>query len=498
MTVKEALLKPFKGWVTVDIPMNFGHRRPNFRFQGWVVILLLVFLSTSIAVWYAHFTAPPPIAPARQAFLATTEFGGRLRVWSYMASSDEYVDVWSTDHNAYLAATFGDLTNDGSTELLAIAIQPSPDHHSHWIILDMYTPSDSSQWQQIGSSEDLAGVAVEQHPQNVALFIDDVDGQPGNEVILMTPYYIKVYQYSTDSASFNAISIKEATAFIDGVQAHFESLAIGDVDADGQREMVLSLNAIAVENHAYIVICQDATFTDYLLFTVDAHLGTQGTLTLSNHARSLRLGDLDGDGALEICTTGHRVERVPRTSIGGLDEGTGGFISVDIDDEPYTWPRDRPGKYYQHILFIWDHAGRLILEQHFGETFNYFEMIHLALGDLDSDSTRDELALAVSTFDPSRVYIYALTEGQLQKLWHSWVRRSSSSRIIFYSLAIADANGDERNEIIVSGRYQSPMDVYSNDVGTFYLEILDSTGESRWHRLGGATDEREVWYTTIG
>lgn len=486
------------GWVTVDVPLNYGHRRLNFRFQGWVAILLLTLLTTSVTVWYTHFTAPPPITPMRQANLATTEFGGHLRVWNYIASSDEYSNTWSTENNAYLAATFGDLMNDGSTELLAIAIQESPDQPSQWITFDVYAPSGSSQWRQIGSSTDLAGIDVEQHPQNVALFIEDVDGQPGNEVILMTPYYIRLYQYSIASASFNLITSKETAAFVDGLQVYFESMDIGDVDADGQNEIVLSLNTLDVENHAYIVICHDAALTDYMLFTVDADLGTQGTLTLSNHARSLRLGDLDGDGDLEICSAGHRVERVPRTSIGGLDEGTGGFISVDIDVEPYTWPRVRPGNYYQNILFIWDHKGRLLLEQHFGETFNYYEMIHLAIGDLDSDSSRDELALAASTFMPSRVYIYALAEGQLQKLWHSWIRRSSSSRIIFYSLSIADANGDERNEIIVSGRYQSPVEVFSADIGTFYLEILDSSGESRWYRLGGATDEREVWYTTIG
>ncbi|MHA2302398.1 MAG: FG-GAP repeat domain-containing protein [Candidatus Thorarchaeota archaeon] len=497
MTFKEELLRPFKGWVTVDTALNLGHRPLKFRIQGWTIILLAVILSSSFAVMFTYFTATPPVIPVRQAFLATTEMGGRLRIWQYMASNNEYVSTWSTENAPYTAATFGNVNNDGSTELVAITIHQSDEYH-HLISLDLYAQSGASQWQQVGSFQDLPGGSAPKYPQNVALYINDVDGQPGNEVILMTPFYITIYQYSNEATTFQVIGMQEASAFNDDVQALFESMDIGDVDANGHSEIVLSVNTPTLDNNALIIIYQDVSFTEFTTFTIDAQLGTRGTLSYANHARSLRVGDLDGDGDLEICTVGYRSDVVPEDYNAWDDQGTGGRISVDIDDDPPVWPRDRPGIYYQNIVFISDHTGTRILEQNFGETFNYQEMIHLALGDLEENNVGDELILGCGTFQAGHVFIYALKGGQLQKLGKSYRSPHTDSSPIIYFISIADADGDEQNDIIISGRYQDPLGVYTDNVGTFYLEILAATGESMWTYRGGSSDEREVWYTTIG
>ncbi len=477
MTLKDRLLRPFKGWIPFELSEKRKTRR-GFRIltNKKTIITLSSILIMSIVVWQMTPIPPPipPITPIKPAFLATSEFGGRLRIWDYNYSSGEYEVLWSAESMFYDSIAMGDVNNDGKKEVLGTKTRKGLDGTYYEIIFEVYNEVDSYHWERIKSNGQMEGVKEDQKYKNHEIVVADVDGEPGNEVIMKTHHWLVVYKYSEVEGDFKKLS--STNPFVDGKTVTLESLIIRDIDRDGINEILVSANEEENENKGYLLIYQDFSLTGFVIVPINAHLGPsiQYYVELGNKFRhnSLRVGDLEGDGSIEICSSGYRKEsNVSRKWY------EGGAFRLE-------------GDLYEVYLFIWDSNGNL-LHEIFVYEVHYWDLPTLTfdIGDVDPNHVGDEIAywFRLGTEEKgSRDYEYnklTLSYFEESKLNELWSTTTDGGR----NLYITDSNGDGENDIVLGGRKNC-----------FYLEIFDENGDTLWKRLKEEVGEGDVMYIASG
>jgi len=432
----------------------------------------------SLAIWRNILMPIPqimPITPIRQSYISTSELGGRLRIWGYDESSSGYEVLWSAVSVYYDAIAMGDVDNDGKNEVLGTKTRKATDGSYYEIFFDVYNEADSGRWERIKSIGQMEGVKEDQKYRDHEIVVADVDGEPGNEVIMKTHHWLVVYQYSEVEGDYKKLS--STKLFIDEKMVMLDSVTVGDVDRDGVTEILVSANEEGIENKAYLLIFQDFTLKEFVQVNISAHLGTYSansglSLPLSLH-NSLHIGDLDGDGYLEICSTGYKKESDTLYKL--LQRGAVVTCVGDL---------------YKVYLFVWSHIGELILESQIYETF-YWPLPSLVfdIGEIDPNNEGEEIAYSDLEPYSHQLSLCYFEESSLSEIW-----RTALDGFAYTNLYIADSDGDGDNEIVISGmelRSEAPT-------GTFYLEIFDEQGKSLWKRVNGEIGELDVTYMAVG
>lgn len=376
---------------------------------------------------------------------------GRLRVWGYTGSG--YENIWSVELVDYYCAAIGDADNDGKREIVAVtrSMNREKGKTSYDIFFDVYKEGESGVWTRSEAViEDRTWWANE-------ITITDVDGLPGNEVVMKTPHWLAIYKFSEGTFKIESSS----NSFVGGPMTYLQSVAVGDVDADGLNEIIASARVVGpgAGNEGYLCIFQDITLEDPSIMPIDASMG----------GKTLRVGNLDDDEYLEICSTGYR-------SIGS--------------------------ELYQAYIFIWKYMSgewQLIEQPIFGPTTPE-PWMHLDVGELNADLPGEEIVLGTGP-DPDQLILYYLAQdAESYHLEKGWEKTLDYYSVVINYVFVADSDGDGNNEVVVCGG-GGETEYRHGQEGRFYLEVFDVSGEglsSKWSRLGGERGEYSVWYAAVG
>jgi hypothetical protein len=479
MTWKDRLLKPFRGWMPVEAPETRNLRRGFLVLTNKKTIFALSsILLTSIVVWQMTLIPPlpPPITPIKPTFLATCEWNGRLRIWSYNQSLGDFQVVHTVERAYYESIALGDIDTDGVSELLCTKTFRTPDDLSFRVALDVYKVLETGCWERITTIHLLEPIEEDRMYSDHEIVVSEVDGKPGNEVVIKTHDWLTVYQYSEESGTLVNLSSKKAV--VDEMTVIFESVVVGDIDEDGLAEIIVSANDPTKIQQGYLMIFQDASLQTFEITSIDAHLGPtspQGVdLGKRYRHHTVHVGDVDGDGDLEICSSGYRCTT-------GEDEWT---VEEFWFDENYY--RDTIHLY----LFIWDHNGELLCENYISKNYYWhpasaqytgFQTLVFDIGDINLDHIGDEIAYwFTSEYEYPHVILSSLEGTELKEIWRT---TTDGGR----NLYIADADGDGDREIVLGGKYL-----------TYYLEIFDAEGRSVWKRYVSEQGESDVMNIAIG
>lgn len=210
----------------------------------------------------------------------------------------------------------------------------------------------------------------------------DVDGDGFDEVVAV--YYaaadkkLKIKVIDRDaSGSYSDHDGEVATGLTKTPAAHkhfHPSLAAGDVDGDGDDEIVVGFAKL------YLVSVD-----------LDAKKGTSFSVTSKEHSGSTEIfvaaGDLDGDGDDEIAATYHK-----NTGYAYLDVYDGGLAATPLRNE--------------HLLHAASVSG--------GHT--YQQNVHVAMGDIDGDR-RDEIVFHGDRRDSGSWTITAMDDASKKLAW---------------------------------------------------------------------------------
>ena len=233
------------------------------------------------------------------------------------------------------------------------------------------------------------------------------------------------------------------------LDSHFVAVTAGNIDDDETNEILVS--AIKGE-HGWLVSFDGYLLTYEILDEIDAFFGMY----------SLRVADLDGDEALEICSTGYRSP--------GSDDGLlwQAYIFVwDYDGNQHQWVA------WEDVLLNWDTA------------VNLYPYVYLDAGEIDADNLGDEIVISSPCPFSSNYQI----------VLYSYYNRDTISFIEMqariYNVEVGNCNDNEQNEIIAAGSAKL------NACPVFYLEVFDANLSSLWKRVGEHRREGRVFDTAV-
>ncbi len=453
----------------------------DLKFFGLVGVLTVAIVFVSINFVHAKKKQqePPPI-PLLELYpvnIVTAQPGGDglLKVWGYPGMEELYDNIWTTEGIHHASVAIGDADNNGLTEIVAPTYRrvregtgKSGKDSYYEMFFNVYNDEENNDEENIWLSSEIFMEDGPYWTHEITIAdvdgLDDVNGNPGNEVVMITTTQLVVYRY--EGAEFNIIS--STIPSVNGYTLDLESVTVGDIDGDNVNEILVSANAEGVDNLGYVLIFDfdGATLNPFPeILPIDANLSGQ----------SLRVGDLNGSEGLEICSTGYR----------------------KVDD------------IYEAYIFIWDSRGSLINDGH--RIFAGFEYenrpwVHLDVGDIDG-VLGDEIVLGSS--HPDLLILYSWDGNNLNHIGEGINPEGihPGCNIMINKVYIADADCDDVNEIIACGFGRLPSDSPRKGKGKplevvndFYLEVFDAGLSSIWHRIGGDPNknEYEVWYAAIG
>jgi hypothetical protein len=214
------------------------------------------------------------------------------------------------------------------------------------------------------------------------------------------------------------------STFCEGVE-HTASVALGDLDGDGDLDVLFGNGRHFVETNW--ILSNDG----YGMFYGRRAFGGQ-----PNPTYGVALGDLDGDGALDAVVAND----LGHPSVLYRNDGKGNLVSVlSLGTYPDSMTRARRA---------------------------------VALGDLDGDGDLDVVLVGLD-----QDHLYLNEDGGRR-----WVERAFGSRETgdaprWTGVALADVDGDADLDIVVPGRYESRSLIYLNDGKASFAE----------HRPFGAT-----------
>jgi hypothetical protein len=389
----------------------------------------------------------PELTPTTNIVTAEPDGGGRLRIWAYQGDPQGYANIWTADNVHYDAVAIGDVDDNPDTmELVGttgyrVTEGSGKSRTTYYkMFFDVYHEGISGVWK---TSEFVPEDRVYWSNEIVIADVDPAEGN-GNEVVLLTPHWLVLYKYNGDT-----FAIRSSYSFPENLSA--KSVAVGNLDIDGDLEVVVSVirPGSDYENEGYLY-----------LFDYDAGLTLRSDpifIDARMEQSSLCVSDLDGDGDLEICSTGYR----------------------------------KPG----------DSAGNLLLDQPLSLALDPTMMPYwtLAVGQLDSDPAEE---IVVEIRDPTReIKIYKYTPDNSDNIEEIEVIDTitiTDPSVIRGNVHVADSDGDGTHEVIAYGSYRSDR---RSNTGRFYLEVFENDGSgwaSVWSRGGGEYGEYEVWDVAVG
>jgi len=436
--------------------------------------------------------APPLSLKAKNIVVTQDEYtdepcgGGRLHVWSFI--NGNYENTWTAKTFNYSCVAIGDIDGDNKREIIALAnckmteIKQGEEVEYYKFFICVYKEDEQAGLNEMGLwkttyYDDLKNNIREDKnfwPKEIAL--EDVDNDGVNEIIVITGHCLVIYKYDPNRvyAYNNSVGtlkkIAEVQPYVSKKPIRLKSVTLEDIDGKPGKEIIVTANRERIVKYiagVYSRYIEDEGYVFFYNFNnksleLSSHLPVKAFLT----NQSLRTGDLDNDGTLELCSTGYK----------------------------------KDGDMYRGYIFIWDYTSEWKLNEipvgepenlGYGEVAEtYAPKNHLEVGELNAKHPGEEI-------------VYALQHQMLVTLcyWEGGTKLTTINNATLYdyyfvevgNVYIADTDGDNKNDIIVIGAGRT-----SPESGRFYIEIFDENLTRKWYRLGGNPRETDIRSAAIG
>jgi hypothetical protein len=390
--------------------------------------------------------------------IITTEFdaAGRLRVWR-KGDANSYKEVWRIEPVRHSSFAVGDVDNDNNCEIVAPGLcriyesvaERKRAYYQYFI--NVYKQEVNDWWKS--TYFDNADCVFEDERYDLTeMAIGNLDGNTGNEIVLITRSNLAIFKYSTEEHEVRLLRSRDS--FLDNVSLFLKSVVVKNIDADDSEEIIVSaderIGNEITENKGWILIFkyQDNWPELFKSIRVDANCSFQ----------SVRIGDVIKGGDLEIVTPVYR----------------------------------KIGDAWNTFVTGWNTNGDKIFDKAIYTRGDYqYQTVHLDVGNILPEQG-DEIIVA-NQF-PDELIIYYWNGTRLVENDHFPLHPSVGLTKVF--LSRSESKSDSSAEIITCGGCFNP------DIpGDFYLEAIRFDKEefySRWNRMGGDKKELRVSYAGFG
>lgn len=436
--------------------------------------------------------APPLTLSAKNIVVTQDEYtnepcgGGRLHVWSHI--NGNYENTWTAKTFNYSCVAIGDIDGDKKREIIALASckmteikQREEEEYCKFFICaykedEQVGPNEMGLWKTTFYDDLNNNVREDKNIWPTEIALEDVDNDGVNEVITITGHWLVIYKYDphTVYASNNSRGalkkIAEVQPSVSKKPIRLKSVTVEDIDGKPGKEIIITANQERIVKYVAGVYSRYIEDEGYVFFyslnNESLELSSQLSVKAFLTNQSIRTGDLDNDGTLELCSTGY------------------------IKD----------GDMYQGYIFIWDYVSEWELHKiPVGQPENlghgevaeiYAPWNHLEVGELNAKHPGEEIVFALQ--HQMRVTLC---------YWEGGTKLTTINNATLYdyyfvevgNVFIADMDGDMKNDIIVIGAGRT-----SPESGRFYIEIFDENLMRKWYRLGGNPRETNIRSAAIG
>jgi hypothetical protein len=300
-----------------------------------------------------------------------------------------------------------------------------------------------------------------------AVAMGDVDNDGNNEIVIgmkLTTNELRAYR------NIDGMWVEEIIGDVGNINVR--SLAIGDADNDGFNDVIIGLETAANE---------------VLIYKKDG--GTWWKNSIANpgaNVQSVSIGDADNDGNNEVVigmdSASNQVRAyefdgvnwvedfiadVPVTAlslaIGDADNDGNNEVVVGLENTT------NEVRAYENVTGVW-------VEENITDIFPNAHVLSVAIGDADNDDNNEVVIGLESTFDEVRMLKYSGT----------WVPESIANvPSDVNSVKIGDADNDDKNEVVIG---------MTNTTGEVRIYKKDGT----WSGTQIADVPADVWSVAIG
>jgi hypothetical protein len=379
---------------------------------------------------------------------------GILRVWREKGNG-AYFETWRIEPVRHTSLAVGNVDDTPGREVVApghcreIFEQNGSSATRIRFFLNVYKYDFKDWWKTTFYSPDQC-VLEKDNYGFTDIAIGNLDGRPGNEIVLVTAHGLSVYRFDTSSGRILRICTR--SSFPDDARPLFRSLCLTDIDNDGMPEILATANegeeGNVTENKGWLFVFE----------VKDERLEVSQVVSLNglSSVHSLRAGDVVPGGPKEAVFPIYRKEKdLWYASVAGWNP-TDGFVFDRLLDDVGS-ARNTP--------------------------------IFLDVGDLMPANPGDEIIVA--RYDPNELLSYSWAETRLAP----GPKYALDHRLQISGVQIGSKSKDPRKQasVLISGSAQM-----EDQFGRFYLERVNFTDGffPGWRRLGGDKGELPVTQAT--
>jgi len=238
-----------------------------------------------------------------------------------------------------------------------------------------------------------------------------------------------------------------------------QDLAVGDIDGDGILEIITATNG---GNPVYSNN-GDGTFS------------TTGQALGSGDTRTLKLGDVDGDGDLDFVTGnfsgGNKVwinNGAGTFSDSGQSLGNSPTLSVALGDLDKDGDLDMvTGNYLNNLSLIWENTGNGSFSTN-GQSLGSSDTRVIALGDVDGDG---DLDIVVGNYSGQETLIW---ENDGTGAFSTNGQSLGTTAVV--AIALADVDGDSDLDVLLGNEGSAAKSVWRNNGSGIFTDTGQSLG----------------------
>jgi len=308
--------------------------------------------------------------------LVETEFAGngRMRLWRRQ-NDGAFFEAWRIEPVRHSSLAIGDLDGEPGVEIAAPGycreFEKAGDYTTSKIrfFINAYKQNYKDWWKT--TFYDVSQCVYEKdNYESVETIIADVDGAPGNEILMATAHALSVFKYDPQAGELRLLGTEGA--FVPGANLLMRSIAAGDIDGDGQNEILLTAQegeeGAEVSGNGWLFVLRWRAGRPEVAQTE--------RLPGMTSARAIKLGDVIPGGSVEAVIACFREERgvlygyvvgwsfgrgfVFEKLIDEVGRGTYGALVIDVGDlsprsgDEVVVARNNPGEV---ISLFWQGEG---------------------------------------------------------------------------------------------------------------------------------------------
>ncbi|MEM7332825.1 MAG: FG-GAP-like repeat-containing protein [Chloroflexota bacterium] len=239
-------------------------------------------------------------------------------------------------------------------------------------------------------------------------------------------------------------------------------IQLGDIDGDGDLDLIVANNNGATRVYSNDPLNEDGSLNFNLIWTE----------SVSDDTRSLALGDLDGNGYMDLVIANWEAENKVYLNSGGTFSSTPDWSdgnnyltsSVDVADIDGDGDLDAafgsmcpsypsncdPDQVFQNnsttslvLSLVWERNGRSTTD--------------IAFGEMNGDD-QAELAMVENVYNSHKVYQFNTSNLEFDFVWNSITENDLGLEVSW-----GDANGDGNQDLIVGSSFDAPERLYLNN-----------------------------------